>query len=231
MKKTILAIITIIILYIAFTSTKKIQTKLYSYIYNRESKEITTSNYIYSDNILYLTFDDGPNRKYTPILLDYLKEEKIKATFFLIGSNIEGNEDLVKRIYDEGHTIGVHCYNHKLYTKMKNEKVLEDIEKCSSLIYNITGEKPVLLRPPYGSLNDRVKKIIDLDIILWNVDSLDWKYRNEDKIYNRVTKSAKPGFIILMHDSFKTSIEATKLIVSNYKQLDYVFLPIKKQSK
>lgn len=212
-----------------FIYTENVNDYIYSCIYN---KEVTTTNsidYIYSNKRVTLTFDDGPNKKYTPELLDYLKEKNIKATFFLLGENIPGREELVKRIYDEGHVICVHAYTHRLFTKMKNEKIIEDVTTTSNMIEAITGEKPKYIRPPYGSINKRVKGVLEdlnLKIILWDIDSLDWKYRNKEKVHNKVLKLLKStNNVVLMHDSYKPTIEAVKTIVEEIEN-SYSFVTI-----
>ena len=105
-----------------------------------------------------LTFDDGPHSVYTPILLDGLKERGIKATFFLMGKNIQGKEDIVKRMAEEGHLIGNHTYSHVQLSRLPMEKAREEVEKTNEEIYEITGEYPVYLRPPYGDWKKDMEK-------------------------------------------------------------------------
>lgn len=168
-----------------------------------------------------LTFDDGPNHN-TSRVLDILEKYGVKATFFILGSNIEGNEEIIRRMSDMGMEIGSHMYSHKLITKLKNDQIMEEIKRVDDLIFNVIGRYPTLLRPSYGTVNRRIKKIIDKPIIIWNVDTLDWKYHNSKKIADRVLRDVSDGDIILMHDIYRAtanSLEITipKLLDSGYQ--------------
>ena len=154
-----------------------------------------------------LTFDDGPDRKCTPLLLDGLKERGVHATFFLMGSNIEGKEDIVKRMSEEGHLIGNHSYEH----------IQEQIEA-------ITGKRPEYIRPPYGDWNEELEEEIGMSPVLWSVDSLDWKLKDKGKIVRRVLKDVKDGDIILMHDIFPSSVEAALELIDILQKEGYVFV-------
>ena len=155
-----------------------------------------------------LTFDDGPNACYTPEVLEILKENEIPATFFLQGQCLAGNEEIVRRMHAEGHLIGNHGYRHIQMTKEEAEQACADIEKKEKLIQSITGKRPEYLRPPYGAWNEQLECRVNLTTVLWNVDSLDWKFQNTKRIVRRVEKDVKDGDIILMHDIFPTSVEA-----------------------
>lgn len=155
-----------------------------------------------------LTFDDGPHAVYTPKLLDGLKKRGIHATFFLIGKNIEGNEELVKRIQEEGHLIGSHTYNHVQLNKLSESKARDEVLKGCNKIYETTGTYSSFVRPPYGAWKKNLDFCITMIPVSWNVDSLDWKTQNTEKIVKRVVKDVEEGDIILMHDIFDTSVEA-----------------------
>lgn len=173
-----------------------------------------------------LTFDDGPHEVFTPMLLDGLKERGVKATFFLMGENIEGKEEIVKRMEEEGHLIGSHSYKHQQMTKQTEKIVLESIEKNSELIASITGEYPVYLRPPYGDWNDTLENDVDMTTVFWTVDSLDWKYQNADKTLKKILKDTEDGDIILMHDIFQTSVEAALKVIDTLEGEGYTFVTI-----
>lgn len=177
-----------------------------------------------------LTFDDGPNRKYTEQLLDGLKERGISASFFLLGSCIEGNEDLVKRMDSEGHLIGVHGMTHLNLTSEPAERVKEQIEAACGMITLVTGKTVEYLRPPYGSWNENleetVAKELDLTLALWDVDSLDWKLQNVGKIVKKVVADVENGDIILLHDEFGTSVEAAFQIIDNLMAKGYTFVTV-----
>ena len=173
-----------------------------------------------------LTFDDGPHQTCTPALLNGLKQRGVKATFFLMGENIAGKEPLVQRMQAEGHLIGNHGYRHIQMTKEEAEQACADIEQTEKLIQSITGKRPEYLRPPYGDWNEQLECRVNLTTVLWNVDSLDWKFQNTDRIVRRVEKDVKDGDIILMHDIFSTSVEAALRIVDDLQKRGYEFVTV-----
>ena len=169
-----------------------------------------------------LTFDDGPHQTCTPALLNGLKQREVKATFFLMGENIAGKEPLVQRMQAEGHLI----YRHIQMTKEEAEQACADIEQTEKLIQSITGKRPEYLRPPYGDWNEQLECRVNLTTVLWNVDSLDWKFQNTDRIVRRVEKDVKDGDIILMHDIFPTSVEAALRIVDDLQKRENEFVTV-----
>lgn len=173
-----------------------------------------------------LTFDDGPHQTCTPALLDGLKQRGVKATFFLMGENIAGKEALVQRMQEEGHLIGNHSYRHIQMTKEGAEQACAEIKQTEEIIRSITGSRPEYLRPPYGAWNEQLECRVNLTTVLWNVDSLDWKLQNTERIVRRVEKDVKSGDIILMHDIFKTSVEAALRIVDDLQKQGYEFVTV-----
>ena len=171
-----------------------------------------------------LTFDDGPHQIYTWRLLDGLQERGVKATFFLMGANVQENPDLVLEIAAGGHLIGNHGYRHEDMTKGELEGMCESIEKTSKLIQEITGKAPEYVRPPYGSWNDDLEEAVDLTPVFWSVDSLDWKYQDADQIARRVLAQVDDGDIILMHDIFSASVDAALEIVDTLLDRGYTFV-------
>lgn len=173
----------------------------------------------------YLTSaDDGPSRKYTPILLDGLKERGVHATFFLMGKNIEGEEDIVKRMSEEGHLIGNHSYEHIQLTKAGAKAVCEAVEHTQEQIEAITGKRPEYIRPPYGDWNEELEEEIGMTPVLWSLDSLDWKLKDTGKIIRQVLKDVKDGDIILLHDIFPSSVEAALELIDILQKEGYVFV-------
>lgn len=175
-----------------------------------------------------LTFDDGPHAFYTEMLLDGLKERGICATFFLIGKNIEGNEEIVQRMQKEGHLIGNHTYHHVNLKELSKKEAKQEIQKAGNKIYESTGICTAFVRPPFGEW----KKNLDLDMTMipvsWNIDSLDWTTENTEKIIKRVVKDVEEDDIILMHDVYKTSVEAALQIVDILKERGYEFVTVDK---
>lgn len=173
-----------------------------------------------------LTFDDGPHPVQTKRLLDGLKERNVKATFFLMGENIKGNEEIVKQMQEDGHLIGNHSYTHIQLTKAGEETVCDAIEHTEEIIAEITGNRPEYLRPPYGDWNDSLECQLDLIPVFWSVDSLDWKLKNTKKIVDKVLKKTGDGDIILMHDIFPTSVDAALQIVDELQMRGYTFVTV-----
>ena len=176
--------------------------------------------------VVALTFDDGPHSEYTARLLDGLKNRNVKATFFLMGQNIPGNEELVKRMQQEGHLIGNHSYRHIQLTTAGEQAVCQAVEKTEQMINEITGMRPQYLRPPYGDWNDALDSCTSLSPVFWSVDSLDWKLQNTDQIVRRVLDKVKNGDVILMHDIFPTSVEAALQIVDALQAEGYQFVTV-----
>lgn len=159
-----------------------------------------------------LTFDDGPDNNYTPKILDILKKEHVKATFFVVGTMAKRYPSSLKRINDDGHIIANHSWNHPILSKMPESAVLKQIEDTNNVVTSVIGKTPLLIRPPYGALNEKLEKAIGnkgYKLIYWNVDTLDWNNQTEDNIMAIVKKEMKPGSIILQHNAGAESIQAT----------------------
>lgn len=174
--------------------------------------------------IVALTFDDGPQKGCTDRLLDGLKERGVHASFFLMGENIAGNEELVKRMSQEGHLLGNHSYRHVKLTEESEALVCSEIEKNGDIIEEITGIRPQYLRPPYGDWNDDLECQLDMTTVFWSIDSLDWRLQNKARIVNQVMKRVENGDIILMHDIFPESVDAALEIVDRLLAEGYTFV-------
>ena len=135
-----------------------------------------------------LTFDDGPNSKYTPLLLDGLRERKVHASFFLIGENIEGNEDILQQMRRDGHLIGNHTWDHVQLNKIPTQKARMEIEKTNNRIYEATGVYPSYVRPPFGAWLKDMELSVTMLPVFWDVDTLDWKSQNIGSILSYVRK-------------------------------------------
>lgn len=175
--------------------------------------------------LIAFTFDDGPSYN-TSAVIDVLAKYNVTATFFLTGKNIEGNEKIVKKLSDNNMEIGNHTYNHLLLTKYKEEKIKEEIDKTNNLIYNITNSYPTLLRTSYGSVNKIIKKVSNMPIIIWNIDTLDWKYKNSNNIANKILNKAKDGDIILMHDIYKSTLNSLDIVIPKLLENNYQIVSV-----
>lgn len=175
--------------------------------------------------IIALTFDDGPNHN-TSRVLDILEKYNIKATFFILGTNIEGNEKIIKRMNDLGMEIGNHMFSHKLLTKQTDNTIKKEVDKVDNLIFNIINKYPTLIRPSYGTVNNRIKKLMNRPIIIWNIDTLDWKYHNSKQIANRVFKDVSDGDIILMHDIYRATANSLEIIIPKLLKDGYHFVTV-----
>lgn len=189
-------------------------------------KDLAVSSPEPDPKVVALTFDDGPNAKYTEKLLDGLKERGVRASFFLIGECIEGNEEIVKRMDEEGHLVGVHCLRHADLTREKLEEACSQLEETKGMITGVTGKVPEYMRPPYGSWNENLSESVSMEPVFWNVDSIDWKLKNTSRIVNKVMKDTSDGDIILMHDEFSTSVEAALQIIDNLQSKGYTFVTV-----
>lgn len=173
-----------------------------------------------------LTFDDGPHETWTPLLLDGLEERGVKATFFLMGENIAGKEESVKRMSRQGHLIGNHSFKHVQLTKAGMDEVCASFEKTGDIIEELTGSRPLYVRPPYGDWNEELECRTNLTTVLWDVDSLDWSYKNRQRVVNKVCKEVEDGDIILMHDIFQSSEEAALEIIDRLQAEGWQFVTV-----
>ncbi len=183
---------------------------------------------------LSITFDDGPNRIQTPKVLKILKKYNIKATFFVIGENVEYQKDVLRQVYKEGHEIGNHFYTHDNINKLTKDQIRENIVSNNELIYKTIGVRPKLVRPPYGIVNDNLKAVcgeLNMSIIIWtdNKDSRDWALTKDSEIINNLTKKVKNGDIFLFHDSnkkFTNTLSAIDVIIPALQKKGYKWVSV-----
>jgi peptidoglycan/xylan/chitin deacetylase (PgdA/CDA1 family) len=177
-----------------------------------------------------MTFDDGPSGKLTPKLLDLLAAHHIKATFFVIGQNVEENPQILARAAREGHEIGNHSWSHPNLGKMSDEGVRRELRRTDDLIKETIGTRPTLMRPPYGSLSTRQKRWIHdefgYQIIIWDVDPLDWKRPGPTVVCNRILKETRAGSIVLSHDIHPGTIEAMPATLSQLEAKGFKFVTV-----
>nr|WP_238723363.1 polysaccharide deacetylase family protein [Diplocloster agilis] len=173
-----------------------------------------------------LTFDDGPHPVFTPELLDGLKERNVQATFFVIGKNVEGNEEIIKRMSDDGHLIGNHTFDHVEITKLSREEASDEIERTSELVEEITGSPTEYVRPPFGLWKDDLECGIQMIPVMWTVDPLDWTTGNSTNVVNKVVTKVKENDIILLHDYYESSVQAALRIVDILQKEGYEFVTV-----
>lgn len=156
------------------------------------------------ENLVSLTFDDGPSPIYTPLILDVLREKGVKATFFVVGQNVEKYPQVARRIVAEGHDIGNHTYSHRRLISTTENAVLEQLRGTDMAIQAATGIKTRLLRPPRGLFANATRRLVVADgyrIVLWTVSSLDWSGVSPRIMLRCIKRYTKKGGIILFHDS------------------------------
>ncbi|MDZ8032360.1 polysaccharide deacetylase family protein [Nostoc sp. DedSLP04] len=185
-----------------------------------------------NEKVIALSIDDGPWPKTTLEMLDILKQNDVKATFFWVGQALQANPDLAKREVAEGHAIGNHTWHH-WYRRMDEATAKSEIDRTADLIYKITGVKTSLFRPPGGFLNNGLAAYAKSQkdtVIMWSLTSADTDPHAKPQAFvNNVLKGAKPGFIVLMHDGGgdrQRTVEALPQIISGLKQQGYRFVTI-----
>ena len=173
---------------------------------------ITFSSVHVDGPYIAMTFDDGPSATLTPKLLDILAAHHIKATFFVLGEMVAEHPEILARAASEGHEIASHSWSHPNLAKMSQESVRSQLQRTDDEIKTTIGKRPTLFRPPYGSITEREKKWIHdefgYDIILWDVDPLDWRRPGPAVVRSRILKETRPGSIVLSHDIHPGTIEA-----------------------
>jgi peptidoglycan-N-acetylglucosamine deacetylase len=191
----------------------------------------TTISSVHVDGpYIALTFDDGPNQKLTPRLLDLLAQHHIHATFFVVGENAAEYPEILQRAVREGHEIGNHSWSHPNFAKMSEESVRSQVKRTEAAIVSATGTRPTLLRPPYGSITTRQKRWLHdelgYEIILWDVDPLDWKNPDPSVVANRILKETRSGSIVLSHDIHAQTIEAMPQTLRELEEKGFKFVTV-----
>ena len=159
-----------------------------------------------------LTFDDGPS-SFTDRLLDCLEANNAKATFFMVGKEILSFPDEVKRMKALGCELGNHTYDHTDLATLSASDISSEISRVDQELVNLTGQGATVVRPPYGSVNDTVKATVGTPMILWSIDTLDWKTQDVQSTVEEVMNNVQDGSIILMHDIYSTSVDAAEILI------------------
>lgn len=176
--------------------------------------------------LIALTFDDGPG-PYTNRLLDGLKKQNVKATFFMLGSRAEAYPEVAKRVYQEGHQVASHTYDHPDLTSLSNSSVQNQVWTTSDILHKTTGASDFYVRPPYGSVNSRVQSLIAAPLIYWSVDTRDWEVLNSAKVTANILADSYDGAIVLMHDIHSTTIDGVLNAISTLKDRGYEFVTVR----
>ncbi len=173
-----------------------------------------------------LTFDDGPSPRCTPQLLDGLRDLGAKATFFVVGCQAVKDPDIVRRIADEGHQVGNHSYDHAALDQLTPTQALADLEKNDALLRELLGDGDYWVRPPYGLLTDDEAARLTVPLVNWSVDTEDWRTKNCDKILDVIYRCTGDGDIVLLHDRYLNTVEATLKAIAHLQQQGYVFVTV-----
>lgn len=176
--------------------------------------------------MIALTFDDGPSRLYTSIILEVLKRNDAVATFFVVGTQAEKNKDILERIISYGNEIGNHSYSHKDLTDLSDEALSKELDSTDKIVNEATGYTPTLLRPPHGFQNEELNKKIYKPIILWSLDTRDWESRDHDMVSENILTNVKDGDIVLMHDIYESTSDAVQIVVPELKERGYQFVTV-----
>ena len=171
-----------------------------------------------------LTFDDGPRRGTTERLPDGLKERGAKATFFLIGRQVEDNAGLVTRMAEEGHQIGNHTWSHQRLDGVLPDAAAQEVTRTEAALEALLGGGEYWLRPPYGQVAEGAN--FGVPMVKWSVDPRDWESRNTEKVTRAILDSVEPGSIILLHDIYPTSVEAALRVVDKLQEEGYWFVTV-----
>ncbi|MCX6876424.1 MAG: polysaccharide deacetylase family protein [Verrucomicrobia bacterium] len=183
-----------------------------------------------TDKYIAMTFDDGPHPQNTPRLLDMLRARNIKATFYVVGSNVDLYPQIVRRTVAEGHEIGNHSYTHGWFTKMSDSEIREELSRCRDAVGRAAGVQPRTLRPPYGGLLQRQREWVHAEFgyptVLWSVDPLDWKRPGPSVVCSRILSSTTPGSIILSHDLHAPTVDAMPATLDGLLRRGFKFVTV-----
>jgi peptidoglycan/xylan/chitin deacetylase (PgdA/CDA1 family) len=182
-----------------------------------------------------LSFDDGPNREYTPQVLSTLAQYNAPATFFVIGKNIQGNENILKQIDAAGHSIGNHSYTHSFFVDFKNVQGFKnELNQTAEIVFNVIGKRLKLFRPPYGVTTPNLVKasnLLNYSIIGWSIRSFDTTSVTPQVITRRVQTQIRPGAIILFHDTSDKTIQVLKQTLNFAKENGYKIVSVEQLLK
>lgn len=181
--------------------------------------------------LVALTFDDGPSQIATPAILDILKKKRVRASFFVVGMMAKKYPELLRWSLAEGHELAMHTMYHQKWARFTGEEIGRDIGAVQGVVQEITGRKPVLLRPPYGIKTDLVCQSAKAPLIYWSVDPEDWKNREAKTVRNLVEAAVFDGAIVLLHDLYMTTAMATEMIIDGLRVQGYEFVTVSEMAR
>lgn len=183
-----------------------------------------------SKPLVALTFDDGPGER-TLELLDCLEANDARATFFMVGENIPEYPDALKRMKEIGCELGSHSYDHANLSKCSADELKAELDKTNAAVKAVVGEETTMLRPPYGAIGGEMESLVKAPMILWNIDTLDWKTRSAAKTIDVVMNNADDGDIVLMHDIHSPTIDAALQLIPALKEKGYELVTVSELAK
>ncbi|NUR27987.1 MAG: polysaccharide deacetylase family protein, partial [Catenulispora sp.] len=175
-----------------------------------------------------LTFDDGPG-PYTDRLLDVLREQDARATFFAVGTNAVAYPWLLRRMSNEGHLVGNHSWSHRDLSKLSTSKIADSLGRTQDMITDAIGQTPALMRPPYGAVDGNVRAVarkLGLKPVMWDVDPRDGSYRDPAQLADRVVRETRNGSVVLLHDIQRTTVDAVPDILKQLRGKGYSFVTV-----
>ena len=182
--------------------------------------------------LIAITFDDGPaGAASTGKLLDNLDKYNARVTFFVVGNRVANHASILKREYEMGNQVASHSFTHANLAKLSESGIKDELDKTNEAIKKVIGVEPTCIRPPYGSLNDTVKKAANMHIITWSIDTLDWKNKNADTVCNNIVSKAFDGAIVLLHDLYPTSVDGALKAMEILKDQGYAFVTVEEMAK
>lgn len=182
-----------------------------------------------SKMMVALTYDDGPSQ-YTPEILSILRQHGGVATFFVVGSRVSGYADTVKSAYDMGCEIGNHTYSHQVLTKVGTPTIQSQVGATNSAVQNVIGVSPVVMRPPGGGHNPEVRSAVGMPVIMWSIDTLDWKTKNAASTQAAILNKVRDGDIVLMHDLYSQTAEASRVVIPELVRRGYQLVTVSELS-
>ncbi|MBR2754105.1 polysaccharide deacetylase family protein [Candidatus Saccharibacteria bacterium] len=190
-----------------------------------------TDRVLTGKKLVVLTFDDGPSNVTTPHLLDILREKDVPATFFVLGNKAQASPKIIKRAIKEGHEVASHTMYHQNLIRIPANAAKNDINEARSTLAGILGFNPRFTRPPYGNINNVIREVVGTPMILWSVDTEDWRSKDTDSIISTAMSELHDGAIILMHDIYPTTVEAVPKLIDGIRKQGYEFASLSELTK